>query len=107
MVSCLQTTQHLHPVLMAGNRNRHPNANAFPITTPPPWSKSELNKKQVGALKQMLTAYDIQEGHGWRKADIVKELFQFSENWVVEEESKEEEQPENSVNAADPGMHVH
>ena len=89
---------------MAANRNRQPNANAFPITSPPPWSKSDLNKKQVGALKQMLVAYEIQEGHGWRKADIVKELFEFSQHWVNEaEEKKEEEQsenPDNNVNSS-------
>ena len=82
------------------SQQRCVNVNAFPITTPPPWSKSELNKKHVGALKQMLTAYNILCGHNWYKKDVVKALYEFSETWVQQEE-KEEEISNQNVNQHD------
>ena len=56
----------------------------------------------------MLTAYRLQEGHGWRKKDIVKALFEFSENWVADEEKEaEEEQQRNPTNEMDQGISSH
>ena len=55
----------------------------------------------------MLTAYDIQPGHNWRKRDVVKALYEFSEQWVVVDEQKhvEDDQNANQENDIDECMY--
>ena len=79
---------------------RAPNQNALPIAHGPPWTLPELKKKHVQALRSMVNAYHIVEGHKWKKADLVKALYDYGRA-VQQAAGVEEEEPANDV---DPGM---
>lgn len=70
------------------------------MNSSPPWSKKDLNLKRVGALRQMLDAYGIEAGKHWKKKDLVKALYKYSNKWVANQQS----QASRNENAAQQGI---
>ena len=66
---------------IVGNHNNvmtvQVNEKALPVNHGPPWSLSELEGKYVIALRTMCRAYNIVEGHKWKKADLKKALYDY------------------------------
>ena len=79
-------------------QTQQPNFNALPIAHGPPWIMQELKKKHVYALRTMVRAYGIIEGRKWKKADLVKALYDYGQN--MQQSVVMEEPP---VNDMEPG----